>query len=165
MLEKNKETIREANINDIPDLLKWLELLIRHTQRSSGDPYINNLKPGYEEAHQPFILDAIKSDKGKVYLFEDEGVKKGFIYGAVTTPFLAASSIEKIGQINFCWVDEAYRNQGVASALVRGIEAWFKALSIEYVDLHYMLGNTEAEVSWEKMGYAPYRVASRKKLE
>ena len=157
--------IREVKAQDVPILLKWLELLICHTQRSTDDPYIINLKPGYEEAHRPFILDAIKSDKGKVFLFEDEGVKKGFIYGAVTTPFLAASSIEKIGQINFCWVDEAYRNQGVASALVRKIEAYFKEQGIEYVDLHYMLGNIEAEVSWQKMGYSPYRVASRKRLE
>ena len=156
--------IKIATKEDIPSLVKWLELLISHTQASTSDPYICNLEPGYDEVHEPFFANAIESDQGEIYIFEEDGVKKGFIYGGITKPFLDASSVKAIGQINFCWVDEQYRKQGIASALVQSMEQWFQSKGIEYIDLHYLVGNVEAEKSWAKMGYAPYRVASRKKL-
>ncbi len=156
--------IREATKKDIPLLLRWLESLISHTQTSTGDPYINNLEPDYDKVHEAFFVDAIKNSEGQIYIFEEEGIQKGFIYGALTKPFLEASSIKSIGQINLCWVDEKYRKQGIASELVKSIEKWFKSKDIEYIDLHYLVGNFEAEASWEKMGYLPYRVVSRKKV-
>jgi GNAT superfamily N-acetyltransferase len=161
---RGTKMIRTATKEDIPLLLKWLESLISHTQVSTDDPYINNLEPDYDKAHQPFFLDAIKNSKGQIYIFEEEGVQKGFIYGAITKPFLEASSIKSIGQINFCWVDAIYRKQGIASELVQSMEKWFKSKDIEYIDLHYLVGNIEAEESWKKMGYSPYRVVSRKEL-
>ncbi len=155
---------REATKEDIPLLIKWLELLINHTQTATNDPYISNLEPNYDEVHEPFFLNAIQNDKGKIYIFEEEGISKGFIYGSITAPFLEVSSITSIGQINICWVDEKYRKQGIASELVRCIEQWFQSRGIGYIDLHYLVGNMEAEESWKRMGYEPYRVASRKKL-
>jgi GNAT superfamily N-acetyltransferase len=156
--------VRVATEKDIPLLVRWLESLIGHTQTSTDDPYINNLEPDYDKVHEPFFVDAIKSNNGKIYIFEENGIQKGFIYGAITKPFLEVSSIKSIGQINFCWVEKRYRKQGIASELVKSMEKWLKSKDIEYIDLHYLVGNIEAEESWKKMGYLPYRVASRKKI-
>lgn len=39
---------------------------------------------------------------------------------------------------------------------------WFKQKSIGFVDVQYLLGNMEAENTWQNLGYEPYRVMARK---
>lgn len=53
---------------------------------------------------------------------------------------------------------------GLVSKLVDEIEGWFRERSIQYVDVQYLLGNIDAEATWERLGYQAYRVIARKML-
>jgi GNAT superfamily N-acetyltransferase len=74
------------------------------------------------------------------------------------------SPIESMGYISHCFVREEARGQGVASALVRAAEAWFRDRGIDFVELRYSLANRKAAAVWEKLGYAPQRLTCRKSL-
>jgi ribosomal protein S18 acetylase RimI-like enzyme len=70
----------------------------------------------------------------------------------------------RIGYIDMCRVAPEGRRQGIAKALVQAIEHWFQERGITYIDLHYLIGNDEAEKAWARLGYKPYRIASRKEI-
>lgn len=95
---------------------------------------------------------------------KQNGKAIGYAIGTVTRPFIERCAIEAIGLIEHCWVVRGHRMQGLASALVDALEHWFRVRSIEFVDVQYLLGNSEAEVTWERLGYLPYRVIARKQL-
>ena len=156
--------IREANNEDITILVEWMLQLISHFQHTSSDPYVTQIVDNQDEGILAWFNEAIPSESSKIFLAEEDDMPVGFIFGKITKPFLSASKINEIGLIELCWVDPAYRQQGVASQLVHILEDWFKAQGIEYIDLQYLVGNVSAEKSWEKMGYMPYRISSRKKL-
>ena len=63
-----------------------------------------------------------------------------------------------------CWVDHSHRKKGISRRLCEDLECWFKSKELQYADLYYLVGNIEAENSWERLGYKPYRVTSRKEL-
>jgi GNAT superfamily N-acetyltransferase len=156
--------IRTANNNDIPALIDSLYQLIAHVQTSSKDVYMADIeKPGAEEL-QSLFAQALDDDNSQVLVVEDDATYAGFILGRITTPFIPLTTIKNIGLIEMCWVETAHRNKGKARQLSQSIEAWFKEKHIKYVDLHYLVGNAEAELSWSKLGYAPFRVTARKEL-
>ena len=110
------------------------------------------------------FAQALDDDNSQVLVVEDDAAYAGFILGRITTPFIPLTTIKNIGLIEMCWVETAHRNKGKARQLSQSIEAWFKEKNIKYVDLHYLVGNAEAEMSWSKLGYAPFRVTARKEL-
>ena len=63
-----------------------------------------------------------------------------------------------------CWVEPDYRNRGVARALVSAIEDWCDGSGLKHIELNFIVGNTEAEAVWERLGYRPFRITSRKTL-
>lgn len=156
--------IRQAVEDDIPHLVEWMKKLVLHAQETSHDPYIVNIAEGYEAEFAPLFLNVINSDSGVIYIAEEQDIPVGFILGNITTPFLKASAIKSIGQIELCWVEKNTRKKGVARKLCSRIELWFKEAGIQYIDLHYLAGNDEAEMSWKKLGYQPYRITSRKEI-
>lgn len=65
--------IRAATLNDVPILVDWLTKLTAQTQTSTDDPYINNLQPDYDKAHDAFFIDANENGNGKISIFEEVG--------------------------------------------------------------------------------------------
>lgn len=63
-----------------------------------------------------------------------------------------------------CWVGPDYIKQGVAGGLVSAIEDWRKERELSHIELNYIVGNTEAGAVWERLGYKPFRITSRKSL-
>ena len=157
--------IRRATQDDVPLLVQWMERLVVHVQISSKDPYVVNVEDGHEREFGTWFAEIIQSDSVAVYVAEENrGNAVGFIVGTITAPFLKASSIKRIGQIDLCWVESAYREKGIARQLCSQVESWFKDRGIKYIDLQYLVGNTEAEKSWINLGYKPYRISARKEI-
>jgi len=157
-------SIEVADNNDKSYLLKAMACLLEHVRDSSQDEYLLRLTEDYINDARQWIEKILASDESSVYVAKNEGVSVGYIIGTITRPFIERCSIKKIGLIEHCWVEKEYRMNGIAKKLVEAIEAWFKANSIQYIDVQYLLGNIEAEVTWGKIGYKPYRVISRKRL-
>ena len=157
--------VRSAAKNDVPKLVEWMGKLVSHVRVSSADPYVWNLQEGHEKHYQPWFEKAIDSADIAIYVAEHNHAPVGFVLGIITAPFIKSSVIRNIGQIELCWVDALYRKQGIAADLVRELENWFKQKNIVYVDLQYLMGNMEAELTWKQLGYLPYRVTARKRIQ
>jgi len=164
LVRKTMISIELANNNDKPYILKAMVCLLEHVRDSSQDEYLLRLTNDYVDEAEQWITKILASDESIIYLAIINGVKVGYIIGTITRPFMQRCSIKKIGLIEHCWVESECRMNGIAAKLVDTVERWFKESSIQYVDVQYLLGNIEAELTWEKLGYKPYRVISRKVL-
>ena len=155
---------REARTEDIPFLVEALSKLVSHVQQTTNDIYFSNLEEQAPSTVESIFNDALSDYDSRILISEYEGEKAGFIFGRVSKPFLPVSGIEKIGLVEMCWVDQRHRKKGFSRRLCEDLERWFRSKKLQYADLHFLVGNTEAENSWERLGYKPYRVTSRKEL-
>lgn len=155
-------TIEVASNNDKPYLLKAMACLLEHVRDTSQDEYLLRLMDNYIQDSEQWIEKILASDESNTYVTKNGGVSIGYVIGTITRPFIKRCAIEKIGLIEHCWVEKEYRMNGLATKLVEAIESWFRENSIQHIDVQYLLGNTEAEIAWEKLGYKPYRIISRK---
>ena len=156
--------IRAAEPNDIPSLIDSMNKLVVHVQTRSDDVYMQDLEKAGNENLTVMFLQALDDLDTQVLVSVHNGSYAGFIYGKISTPFIPTSTIKHIGLIEMCWVEKTHRNSGIGRSLAQAIEDWFREKNVNYVDLHYLLGNTEAEASWNKLGYNPFRVTARKEL-
>lgn len=69
-----------------------------------------------------------------------------------------------VGHISVCWVEPAYRRQGIAVLLVTAAEKEIRARGIKTAELAYNAANDEAEKTWREAGYQPFRVYAGKDL-
>lgn len=157
-------TIKEANDNDKPYLLEAMACLLEHVKYSSQDEYLLRLTDDYIEDSKQWIEQILASDESNTYVAKIDGASVGYVIGTITRPFIQRCTIKNIGLIEHCWVEKECRMNGLAARLVEVIEEWFKENSIQYIDVQYLLGNIEAEITWENLGYKPYRIISRKVL-
>lgn len=158
-------TVRPATADDIQFLDRALRQLYHHVQQTSVDPYLAQLDPGFEAGFAPWFERMLDNADCQILLAVQARMPVGFIVGVLVAPFVRASRIKTIGQIELCWVQPAQRRTGIARALLAELEAWFRSRDVAYIDLQYLLGNTEAEQAWQHLGYRPYRVSARKRLD
>lgn len=156
--------IRTAKESDIPLLIDSMKQLIAHVQATSEDAYMMDISLPDAENLTAMFTQELGDSNSNILVCEIDDHYAGFIYGKISTPFVPALTIKQIGLIEMCWVENAYRNKGIARKLSQSIETWFREKNIKYVDLNYLVGNSEAEASWDKLGYKPFRVNARKEL-
>jgi GNAT superfamily N-acetyltransferase len=157
--------IRRASKADVIVLSQWVQKLLTHVRESSSDIYVRDLDEDSEEKAKKKLEKRMDSGDGVILVAENGGIPIGFIMGEIATPFIAESRIKRIGYISACWVEPEERRKGVGRDLLQAIENWFRKKDIRYVDLHFLIGNTEAERAWARMGFKPYRVATRKTIQ
>lgn len=145
-----------------PYLIQAMAHLLEHVRDTSQDAYLLRLTDDYISESAKWLEDRYQSELSSILIAEENGNPIGYVIGTVTKPFLQRCAIQEIGLIEHCWVEKECRMKGVANKLVKAIEAWFKQRSIHYIDVQYLLGNLEAEGTWENLGYKPYRVIARK---
>lgn len=167
----NKETVtqsepvlRKAKAGDEVNMATWLADLLQHVQATTHDPYLSTVVLSNTEEVCDLMRAWINAQDSIVYISSAGGVENGFIKAKLAKPFVAASPIKQIGLIEMLWIEPPYRRNGTASALVTAVEDWFTQQGIDYIDLHYMLGNQSAEDFWQQVGYSPYHVRCCKKL-
>jgi hypothetical protein len=72
------------------------------------------------------VFNIINSDSGIIYIAEEHDISVGFVLGNITAPFLKASAIKSIGQIELCWVEPNFRKKvlpvGYVLKLRNGLE-------------------------------------------
>ena len=156
--------IREADENDLPILVTWCCRLAQHTQEATDDVYLRDLDEDHEDHFEPLLATALSSAEQKLLVAELAGIPVGFIKGELGKPFIPVSAIKQIGELSLCWVEPSARRHGVAQVLADNLETWFRQQGVSYVDVHYLVGNEEAESTWAALGFAPYRVFARKAI-
>lgn len=157
--------VRKSLSEDLKYLSKTVKDLVEHTRISSQDAYFLELDQGYELGFDEFVSAFIQDGSSLCLISEVEGSYAGSLIAKEAAPFLPFSKIKRIGEIVMCWVEPEFRNRGIAKALVNEAESWLKGRGIEHIELNFIVGNSEAEAVWERLGYKPFRINSRKTLD
>jgi len=145
-------TIRRAHRGDLRDLVALRLALQAHLER--GNPSLWRLSPkGRVEAQAKFV-DLMGNEDAMVLVATDaDGHVAGMATGQILRqeeriPGIAAS-------INTLFVVEAWRRQGIGKALVAKLCDFFAAKDAEEITLRYVIGNSEAERFWSRLGLEP----------
>jgi GNAT superfamily N-acetyltransferase len=97
-------------------------------------------------------------------LEEVEGSPVACLLASIGSSSFSASRLGKSGHIAVCWVEPANRRSVVAAKLVSAAEDWFRQKEVGVVELSYMVKNELAAISWQRLGYQPFRVFAYKEL-
>lgn len=157
--------VRTAVPQDIKYLSKTIKDLVEHTRLTSQDTYFLEFDENYEAGFDEFVTGFMQDGSSLCLIAEVDNSPIGTLIAKETVPFLPFSKIKRSGEIVMCWVDQGFRNRGVASTLVSSAESWFSETGIKHVELSFIVGNTEAEAVWERLGFKPFRINSRKTLD
>mgnify|MGYP000011705405 CR=1 FL=1 len=151
-----KPIIREATINDLPVLYKFMDDLV--------------------EAERP--MDITIKD-GKVIYYDLEGFIKSedaVLYVAELNGELVASGYAKIksdrvylkhdciGYLGFMFVPEKHRGNGYNKLIVDTLLTWCKAKNIHEIRLDVYETNPSAIRAYEKVGFAKHLINMRMNL-
>jgi GNAT superfamily N-acetyltransferase len=158
-------SIKTATREHKPYLIEAMARLLEHVRDSSQDEYLLRLTDDYINESGQWLDNISASDHSVVFLAEANDIPVGYAIGTITRPFIQNCAIKEIGLLEHCWIEREWRLKGIATMLVKAIEDWFTENSINYIDVQYLLGNFEAENTWENLGYKPYRVIARKILK
>lgn len=158
-------SVHPATSADVDQLVEMFLMLTEHVSQISGDIYLTTIGPSDPGTHRTAFAESVESKNSVVLIAKSHKQPIGFLNGYLTRPFTPSISIQRIGYIENCYVKEPARSLGVGTRLLTAAEAWFKHQAVDYIDLHYMAKNAAAAHAWARMGFEPYRIAARKKIE
>jgi len=139
----------------------WLELMTHH---AGLDPDAfcladDALAQWYE------IFEGRMADENCLLLVAEVGGQVvGFIKGSVReeNPLLAPGSYGYLGETS---VTARYQRQGVGRRLYEALAAWFRERGISEVRLQVSAYNPVSDAFWRAMGFSPYLVHMRSRLD
>ena len=141
----------EADLDRVNELRKQVNDL--HVK---GKPEI--FKPGFPQELRDHIYTIRDDPKQRIVVAERDGVLCGFaVLNHVVrpeNPFMSERNYLDIDE--FC-VDEAYRRQGVGTALIDFARAYAKEQGLERVELNVWEFNKDALAFYEAAGFQTYR--------
>ena len=159
----SKYKIRELTIFDIEKVAELYNELAYYVQSETSDPYFDFKQLSIDEISS-YLKGTLYKENFKTYVVEYENSIIGFISGEIVSCFLPISTTRKIGYINGCYINEHHRKQGLTKTLLNHLVEFFKKSRIKYVELHYIVGNSEAEKAWTSLGFSTFRIQMRKTL-
>lgn len=109
------------------------------------------------------VENALVGINSKVLVAEMNGEIIGFIYGEVSrrTDYLPRS----VGAISTIYVAKKLRRKGIGVRLVEELREFFNSKRVEHVTLRYIIGNSEAEGFWKKLGFEPIITTAGMRLD
>ena len=122
----------------------------------AGKPDV--FKPGFGAELRDYLYVIFKDPRQEIAVAEVNGAVAGFaVLNHINwpeNPFMYERDFLDIDE--FC-VDEAYRRQGVAAALVRFIRDWAKEQGFRRIELNMWEFNTGALAFYEAAGFRTFR--------
>jgi len=97
--------------------------------------------------------ELLASEKDAVFLAAIEGTYAGFIHMSLRSDFVEGSRSRPVGYIEGIYVDEPYRNRGIARELAEAGEQWAKSLGCKEVASDAALDNVESQEFHKKLGF------------
>ena len=134
-------TIREATLEDIPDLI---DMGMRF---HAGSAYSALLQPSKAVVASSLRM-LIESDSGAVFVQEREGELTGAILGIIVPHFVTGETV--LGELSW-WVDEGHRGAGLR--LLAKLEGWARENGATKSTVIEPMGNPRIGQVYERMGY------------
>jgi ribosomal protein S18 acetylase RimI-like enzyme len=159
-------TIRIAETQDRPDLIKLMELLQDvesefHPNRLSGAQIGNG--------HLAYLEEIVKKQDGQIYVAQSNESIIGFVVCFVEEldegDLHIIEGERKYGYVSDLYVLARARERGVGAALMKAAENWFMSLKLEVVRVGLLCSNEKAAKFYGKAGYQPYEIVYEKHLK
>lgn len=87
----------------------------------------------------------------------------GYIYGYIQNN--GDSKIDKVSVLDALFVEEDFRNLGVASKLIKDFKKWSYNYGVKYIELKVCSENNQAINLYKKSGFAQNKIIMSLKLE
>jgi ribosomal protein S18 acetylase RimI-like enzyme len=153
-------TIRPATPQDVPGVVPLVrkiaafhEALDAAKYQFRGDPgemYANWLRSRAEDPRSVFLVAQAGEDAGKSPLV-------GFLVSSVEKE-IPIYRLREFGLIHDLWVDEEYRNEGVARQMVTLAVERFTQIGVSQVRLYAAWENAPARTLFDRCGFRPSSV-------
>ena len=143
--------IRPATPRDVPGVLPMVERLaafLAARDRAKYEPL-----PGVGEMYRGWLRGRA-TDPRAVFLVAERrpGHLAGFLIGTVERE-IPIYRLAEYGFVHDLWVDEAYRNEGVARRMVTLAAERFRAIGVNQVRLDVLVDNAPARALFEACGF------------
>ncbi len=86
----------------------------------------------------------------------------GYIYGYIQNN--GDSKLKKVGVLDALYVEEEFRNNGIAQSLIDGFKKWAEDKKLSYLELKVCKDNLKAIKLYEKMGFKMSKIIMEEKL-
>lgn len=106
-----------------------------------------------------YFINVIKDKNNILICDEEKDVLKGYIYLKYID-----NDNGKGYLIDGLYVEEKYRNRGIASNLIERALTMVKDEKIDYIDINVMANNMDAINLYKRFGFSEFRIGLRKDI-
>ncbi|MFH1366813.1 MAG: GNAT family N-acetyltransferase [Patescibacteria group bacterium] len=152
--------IRKAKIKDIHQIVLFALNLLKYHQNL--DSYFSPVK-NVGDLYNKLFRRCIHSKNRYLLVAEINNKIVGYALGE-TKLRSPVYNKRKIGFISDIFVDNNYRQRGIAKKFIMKFNIWFKDKKLEYVELTVHAKNNIANKTWEKYGFKNYLFMKKIKL-
>ena len=141
--------IRQATPEDVEQLIAMHTRLEEHFKAANPDFWLPTPADvaGWADNYQRWI-----AEDDAVFLVAQDSVElAGFAVGEVLEREGGTPAV--VGSIRLTYVRENRRGQGIGTALVERLLAFFESRGVQEVTTGYVVGNAEAERFWTGLGF------------
>ena len=149
--------IRKAEKKDIGDVIKLgIDFLNYH---KNFDPYFapsNNIKNLYKKYFSKYL-----NSKNKLLLVAQQDDN---IIGFATADIQKGSELFRIkltGLIEYIFVTDGHRKQGIGDEFLKEVLKWFKIKKIKYITISVHSENKIGRKAWRKYGFKEFIIRQR----
>ncbi len=155
--------IRTAEPTDAVAIGKLWEQLVNYHQQF--DPDMPRATAHGASLYARSLSDRLKDSHTRVLVAEEEGRIVGYVLGVVVDLVPEMFEQEAGGFLADIFVLEAYRGQGIGTALVLALTDWFKQKGLKHFEWHVAAGNAEALAFWSRLGGRHWQIRMRANIE
>lgn len=150
--------IRSATPEDVPKVLPMVRKIAAFHENLDPAKYSFRSDPG--EMYRGWLTKRA-GDPRSVFLVADAGlgaddqrVLAGFLIATIE-PEISIYTVREFGFIHDVWVDDRYRNEGIARQMVTLAIERFRAIGVEQIRLDVLVGNDPARGLFTSCGFRP----------
>ena len=154
---------RTATQQDVNLLARWTLALHQHEKSTTYHPEIElEVSGDFNQQVNTWLAGLIDHERTLMMLAEIAQQPVGMIFGYIASQPNQFTPYPCHGVIQTVWVEPDYRRQGIADKLVRGMETCMHDNNVPYIEIQFLPGNQHAEAFWQRQGYLPAHITSRK---
>jgi ribosomal protein S18 acetylase RimI-like enzyme len=126
------------------------------------DAHLCGITPIQIETDHPALFQkAVTRFNGEIWVADIDDTMAGFIWVIESTDYFSG---DKIGFILKLFVEEHFRNQGIATALLQKAEEFCKRNAYTTLELNVAKSNTMSVIMYEHRDFEVFRYRMRKKI-
>ena len=155
--------IRKAVATDAVAIGKLWEKLVAYHQQIDLD--MPRATPHGASLYARSLSSRLEDSHTCVFVAEEDSLIVGYVLGVVVDLVPEMFEQEAGGFLADIFVEEAYRGQGIGTALVRALTQWFREQGLKHYEWHVAAGNTEAIAFWSSLGGRNWQIRMRATIE